>query len=244
MKTSESNVSYRNDLPPNQLRQGERTCTRKSHGLIRFLAISLALLPTFVSAQIVSNLGEVLSTIFNVSNTFVISNAFTTGSNVGGYTLDSATVNLFNISGSPGDLVVGIHSASGSDPGGLLEDLAGADPGAGGNHTFTSTGLTLDADTTYFIQLSSPSSVPGNSYLWSFTSSDNETSSDGWAIADVGRISNDSGGTWSNAGGSSSGRFSIQATPVPEPHEYAMFVGLGLVVFVGARRRLVSKALV
>ncbi len=238
-KTMKSGISLLNERNRGTcLRQGtlERMCCAVAVGLVG-LSVS-------VSAQIVSNLGESDTSFpYEVRGSSFASNAFTTGSNAGGYTLDSVTVAIESIAGSPGDLVVGIHAASGADPAELLEDLAGADPGAAGNHTFTSAGTHLDANTTYHIQLSSPTSSSGNSYIFEYTYSSAQTSSDGWEIANSSRESSNSGGSWSNFSTGRMHRFSIQATPVPEPHEYAMFAGLGLIGFVAARRHLISKAL-
>ncbi len=206
------------------------------------VAVGLVGLSVSASAQIVSNLGEEpIQVIPAVRGTALASNAFTTGSNLGGYTLDSATINIRGVNGSPGDLVVGIHASSGLNPGAQLEDLAGADPQAAGNHTFTSSGINLNANTTYHIQLSSPTSSGESAYSWFATESDSQTSTDGWTIADAGRDFAEE--SWGNLTEGKSYHFSIQATPVPEPHEYAMFVGLGLIGFVAARRRLHSEAL-
>ena len=210
----------------------------------RAVAVGIVGISISVSAQLVSNLGEAEGAfVFPLTQGQHASNAFTTGSNIGGYTLDSVTIAIRAVNGSPNDLVVAIHTASGSNAGAVLEDLAGVDPSAAGNHTFTSAGITLDPNTTYHIRLGSPTSNSSNSYNWSTTGSDAQTSSDGWVIADASRETATGLGAWSAFSGGESYRFSIQATPVPEPHEYAMFVSLGLIGFVAARRHMVSKAL-
>ncbi len=218
------------------LRQGAPT------RVCRAVVVGLVGLSMSASAQILSNLPGGFGGAHTAGTQFN-SHAFTTGSNSGGYTLDSAVVAITSVTGSPGDFVVGIHAASGDDPGALLENLAGADPGAAGNHTFTSGGITLDANTTYHIQLSSPTSGMGNSYSLSTTSGGTATSTDGWTMAADGRQSFNSGGSWSSLSLGGELIYAINATPVPEPHEYALFVGLGLIGFVAARRHLVCKAL-
>ncbi len=241
MKSPELNVSYLNDLPTNHLRQGVRTCSRQSHGLIRLLAISLAILPMLVAAQIVSNLGESNNNDGGVNSTAWNAASFTTGSNAGGYTLTSATMLFGAATGSPSNFEARIFDNNSGEPGNILGSLSGSSPSTAGTHDFTTSGINLTANTTYFL-VSTAEGASGNGFENRFTSSTSETSSDGWAIGDAFIFSNDQGTTWHNLGAEVM-MFSISATPVPEPHEYAMLVGLGLMGFVVARRHLVSKAL-
>ncbi len=202
-----------------------------------------------VSAQIVSNLAESADSFTHAGNVFSGFNidfgnasTFTTGSNSGGYTLTSATISFNDTEGSPANIQVTVNSDSGGDPGASLGTLAGANPTTAANYTFTNAGISLSANTTYFLTLLASGSPTGSSNRYNAvtTFSDNETTSDGWSIGDGGRSTSDGGANW---GVGLTMKFSVTATPVPEPHEYAMFVGLGLVGFVVARRHMVSKAL-
>ena len=142
--------------------------------------------------------------------------AFTTGSNGGGYTLSSISVTSDAKIGSPADLVVKLHAASGNNtPGTEIATLTGSNPDTAGTHTYTcSTGCDLAAGATYHVALSSPNSSTNNSvnsYMIKMTNSNNETktpSSNGWSIANVG---------WIQPGINNVHSFKIQVTAVPKP---------------------------
>ena len=211
------------------------------------VAVCFVVAPQVVSAQIVSNLAQ--STVDNwiAGNVFGteggLATAFTTGSNAGGYSLTSATIVAHeNQSGSPANIQVTVNSDSSGNPGASLGALTGANPSTIGNHTYTNDGILLAANTTYLLTLLAPGSPGGGANFYSIatTNSDTETTSDVWSIADSG-LSTFNGGTSWNVSGSTSLKFSLTATPVPEPHEYALMVGLGLVGFVFLRRRMLAN---
>ena len=207
------------------------------------LALWVAVTPIIASAQLVSNLGEATGGFPSVGNSSNLdtwqATPFTTGANASGYTLTSATASWFGLVGSPANVVIGIYSDSSAEPGTLLETLSGANPSGIEELTYTSGGLALTAGTTYHIVANATGSPLNGLYRFASTVSNNETSSDAWTIGDSGLNSTDGGTSWSS--GSSSLKFSIQATPVPEPHEYAMVVGLSLVGLVVVRRRYPSS---
>jgi len=162
--------------------------------------------------------------------------AFTTGSNASGYTLDSVTVEINSVTGSPSNFLLSIYSESSSDPGSSLEALAGTSPSAAGNHTFTASSFALSASTTYFVVMTATGSPNGSFFNWEFTTSNSETSSDGWTISDRGHVSTNGGTSWSNPDGFS-GKMSIQATAVPEPQAYVAVVSICLVGLALNRRK-------
>ena len=122
-----------------------------------------------------------------------VAQAFTTGSNTGGYTLSSIAIAFRATVGSPTDLEVTLHAASGSNPntGTTLATLSGGNPSTAGSYTYTcSSGCDLSASTTYFVYIKAPNSANGSHYLATFTSSDETLtpSGNGWSIADKGRL--------------------------------------------------------
>ena len=175
---------------------------------------------TFSTAVTVSNLseGDSYNQPIGYSNTLHQTGAqgFTTGSNPGGYTLSGISVTSLAKMGSPANLVVKLHAASGNNtPGTELATLSGSNPDTAGTHAYTcSTGCDLAAGATYHVALSapnSPSSGPANSYMIKMTASNNETktpSSNGWSIADVG---------WVQPGINHLHSFKIQVYAQPKP---------------------------
>ena len=129
---------------------------------------------------------------------------FTTGSNTSGYTLSSITVKVSGKTGSPGALVVKLHSASGVHIGSELATLSGSDPTGSGDYTYTCTpsssdNCSLSRNTTYYIHLRAPNAPTNanNYYTISTTASTGETrvpSTNGWYFANNGRERH--GTTW------------------------------------------------
>ena len=119
-------------------------------------------------------------------------NAFTTGSNSGGYTLASVrALFLDQIGSTPGDITVAIHAKSGVNPAAsALMTLSGSNPATAGAHEFTcANNCYLAANTDYFVVMSAPNATGNNQYyVWRYTSSDDETkapSGNGWSLADA-----------------------------------------------------------
>ena len=143
--------------------------------------------------------------------------AFTTGSNGGGYTLSSITGRFAAVSGAPGNIVVKLHAASGTNPGAELATLSGANPTTAGAHAYTcsGSGCALAADTTYLVVMSAPDATASNSYHWYRTSNNTETlapSSNGWSIAN-GAVAKSGANAWYTIG--SVAQIKVAALPKP-----------------------------
>ena len=193
------------------------------------LAIAIALASQPAGAQntettFVSNMDEtpshdhLIGTSLLTTN-FSYANAFTTGSNAGGYTLNSVTAKFNGKTGSPGAISAKIYSSAMQDgyakPNAALVTLTGNNPDAAGDYTFTCPsndgGCTLSASATYHLAFETTASAAGNNYKWRATSSDDQTSSYGWTIADS--VSNKGGaGSWTPNRNLNSGLFSVSAT--------------------------------
>lgn len=174
---------------------------------------------------------------------------FQTDSSASSFTLNSFTLNLGGAADTSGNFFVALYSNTGSNlPGSSLGTLSGnANPSTAGQYTYVATGLTLDANTKYWV-LAGVSSGNG-SYSW--------IDSNGGYPADMAHTGNwsiftsptttdsyslNGGGSWNPAYGSPY-MFSASATAVPEPSTYAL-LGLGLVIagIAHLRRRAVSRA--
>lgn len=221
--------------------------------LLRLVAshLGLAIIAAVPAAQAqtaISNLGQsaggtaVVGTYHGGGESWRRAFAFTTGSASAGYDFTSFTMNWLGATGSPGVLTVALYSsfdpntvAGGS---GLLStlSLSSGDPAASGNAVFSGT-ATLQASSTYYVQISSASAPMGNFYSYSVVGSGTEDGGglSGWSIGNSAFESNYNNLWTSNSG---PGLFSIQATAaIPEPSTYAMIAGLAALGVAAWRRR-------
>ena len=125
---------------------------------------------------------------------------FTTGSNSGGYTMDSITTNMEYpgaFIGHPSGFKVSLHSPAANNA--VTQTpianatFSGGLPQSAGLHTWdcTGTGCQLSANTTYYIAMTVTSASNFQYYLWRSTSdlgNDQLPTSNGWSIADQYRI--------------------------------------------------------
>ncbi len=171
-----------------------------------------------------------------------LSNAFTTGPNVGGYTLDSVTIRWQRAAGSPEvflDPQVSIYSNSQNNrPQTQLELLPGPSPAAAvlpESLDYLSGGLHLAPNTTYHLHLDGNpiASAPIAGYLPTTPDSGQETSPDLWTISDNALQFAD--GEFSMAFNTPLA-FAVQATAVPEPRTFLLWTSPAILGFVITRR--------
>jgi len=210
------------------------------------LALAIGFMAVGINCQaavIVSNLSETTNGAQGVGTALFdpiwASNGFTVGSNAAGYDLNSVTVSMADKVGSPSNFTLSIYSDDGGEPDALLETLVGDNnPATAGLYSYTSTGLALSANTSYFL-LAKTDDVAGLSdiFEWETTSSQNQTSPDGWLIGDNGVLSTDLGNSWFTEPDNKQ-MFSIDATPsaVPVPAAVWLF-GSGLIGLAGVAKR-------
>ena len=157
------------------------------------------------AADSVSNLSLLgVQGTFPVSNGFPLAQGFTTGSNSGGYTLQSVTLTLKdNRANDTDSFTLSLYSAtSGGKPNAALATLTPPTGDISGrnvaDYTFTcGTGCQLDGDNTAYFIVLEPAS--GKEYFWYQDSSGTETNTPadgGWTIADVAQYR--SGSTWTD----------------------------------------------
>ena len=158
--------------------------------------------------------------------------AFTTGTNSFGYTLESVEISL-TVGGSPFPAhTVSIWTESSNNPGSSLGTLTNPDPVVNGVNTYTTTdGISLSANTTYFIVVDNSPNA-GDLGRIAVTGSDSEDSgaASGWSIGD-GRVyrDHDSTGSWGIFNNSLKIRINGQVAPPEIPADSSLVPdGLGL----------------
>ena len=138
--------------------------------------------------------------------------AFTTGgTSTARYRLNSITLAIDSIFRSTPN--VSIHADSSGSPGTKIgSNLTKVGSATSGDITFNGSGITLNGGTTYFVQITGTSSG-SNSYVGLYlTTSDAQTGSTGWRIANVSRSLPGNSTTWSDPGSSRTMLLSVNAT--------------------------------
>ena len=163
----------------------------------------------------ISNTGQVdLGSQATSSNDIPFAQQFTTGSNVGGYTLSAVVVNIKEISAAtPAFALHQSTTVSGVEvPGTKVVDLTGSITTAGEQSFTPATTTTLSASTRYFVVLFT--SI-GSVTIRTTTSNDEDSGgSTGWEIADNFVFSVDSGSTWLSFDTDSSIKIAVKGTAV------------------------------
>ena len=164
---------------------------------------SAALLTTPAPTQaqtdvLVSNVGQTRSGSLGFDG-YDGAQAFTTGANSDGYTVTSVGLDLSSGADETINFTVGVWTNSGSNlPGTSLGTLTPpASLTTPGVNEFTTSGIVLAANTTYWVVVDSDG---GGSSQWEGTAADSEdsTSASGWSIADESYDRAHDGSTWNS----------------------------------------------
>jgi hypothetical protein len=168
---------------------------------------------------------------------------FRTGSNPGGYALDSLQLDMTPATGDPGGFTVQLYTAgnyNGTEvPVSSLATLTGSsDPVTAGVYTYTASGLTLSSSSDYYVVLTAGTPVATGAYDWSFDNSTADTSG-GWSGSDY-LLSSSDGSSWKP--NFEDAQFSLTATAVPEPDTLVLMGLPGGLFFVWRRWRARAQA--
>jgi hypothetical protein len=125
----------------------------KKTTLILFASVSL-LLTDMAQAQstlYISNLGQTPTGSAAIGSDSWIAQGFGTGSDAGGYILNSVQLLMDGASGDPNGFTISIYNKSGNSPQDNLGNLVGSDPLAGGIYSYTASDIILSPSTAYYI---------------------------------------------------------------------------------------------
>jgi hypothetical protein len=195
--------------------------------LLAAVVLTRAAAPAVQGQVILSNnLSATTAGTETASGTTWLTASFGTGST--SYTLNSVTLLLANT--TAGQASLSLYSDGTLEPGTALGTLTApaSYSGALANTTFAASGLTLAANTTYWVVLRATSGAID----WAWTSDNTGT---GVGFQHTWGSSDDAGSTWFTFDTFPT-QFSITATPVPEPGSLAL-VGVGAVGLLLRRRR-------
>jgi hypothetical protein len=153
-----------------------------------------------------------------------LSAGFVTGTNPGGYILDSVQVLMDNSQLGPGHFNISIYTNGGDQPGASLVALSGSpSPYIAGTYAYTSSDIALSPSTSYWIVINPFLMSDG----WDFTVSADSSSIDGWSNTGISYASSDQGSSWDDLSGEFL-QFSVNADPVPEP-SVVVLLTIGLI---------------
>ena len=150
-------------------------------------------------AALVSNVGQADSVV--TSFTFDHAQSFTTGTNSAGYTLESVEIDHdFPSGATAANHAVSIRTqTSGGGPGTSLGGLTNPASVVNGLNTYTATGISLAANTTYFILVDTSSQSSDHGLQNTNSDSEDAGAESGWSIGDSSLYRNhDNSGFWAS----------------------------------------------
>ena len=193
--------SHLSELSRPSRRSAPSAWRRTGGWLLPVLAAAIIFAPPFAptaeaQTTLVSNVGQTRSGSLGL-DTHAGAQAFTTGDNSAGYTVTSVGLDMSSGADHTINFTVGIWTNSNSNlPGSSLVTLMQPASLITGVNEFTTSGIELAANTTYWVVVDS---TGGGSVQWEGTASDSEDSTaSGWSIADESYDRPYDGDTWSS----------------------------------------------
>ncbi len=219
------------------------------------LLLSLSLGQQASAATLVSNLPPITVSVMGYPVKFDewLRSSFTTGSGSYGYTINSVTLRLAEMTANP-NLFVRLYNDSSGGLGSQITSFTNPSftPNITNDYTFTpTTPQTLAANTAYWLVAGISDGIGG--YRWAFTTSTGQTGSPGWLIGDNPFYSTDQGGTWNNSFATAfkAFQFSVNGTEntspppptnIPEPGSVVALLGLGGLGLASRLKKLSTRA--
>lgn len=229
------------NLSPTSM-QPENNTSLALGGWPKFLlavAVSLVTSGNAISAIFLDNLSQPHQYDAAVSYETWVASRFVTNGAAPAFELNSLTLGRIYSAASGGNFLVSIYSTGGTTGsetvGSWIGTLSGnSSPDTQGQYTYTASGITLQANTSYWMvtAVTSGSAIYQVSYIY------DTTVSGGWTIPTNNTYawSTEGGAAWNIYGGYWPYRYKIEATPIPEPG-LLLLVPMGFGVLFLVRRK-------
>ena len=209
--------------------------------LLRFTPASLG-----QSTIVFSNLGQTPTGSLAVGNNAWCAEEFFTGTNSGGYLLDSIQLRLGTPTGTPSGFSLAIYDRNPPggfvSPGSLLQNLTGPAPSGSGVFTFQSLGLILNPSKLYFVVATAATPISSGSYGWEISPWLQPPPGNLYWFPGSSLYQSTDGLTWTGTRPNNF-MFAINATAVPEPSSLFLLGIGGSFLFTRLARKSRSKAL-
>jgi len=217
------------------------------------LLLSLSLGQQASATTLVSNLPSTSPMGYPVKFDEWLRSSFTTGGGSYGYTINSVTLRLAEMTANP-NLFVRLYNDS---PGGLGSQIT----------SFTNPSFTPNITNDYIFTLTNPQTLASNTdywlvagisegsgeYRWAFTTLPDQTGSPGWSIGDSPFYSSNQGDIWSNNFSTTFNAFQFSVngtentsppppTNIPEPGSVVALLGLGGLGLASRLKKLSTRA--
>ena len=187
-----------------------------------------------------SNLGQASAGSLAVGSDSWLAAEFITGTNAGGYSLNSIQLAMTDASGIPSGFTVMLYTSQAhtSLPGNRLDTLDGSlNPVSSGIYTYNPTNnITLSGY--YLIVVTAGTSVTNGAYDWSLAGTNSYNASGNWFAGTVTGgediFTSQNGSSWNFS--EANPQFAINATAVPEPGVLGL-LGLGGLCFLWHHRK-------
>ena len=217
------------------------------------LLLSLSLGQQASATTLVSNLSPTPSMGYPVKFDEWLRSSFTTGSGSYGYTINSVTLRLAEMTANP-NLFVRLYNDSSGGLGSQITSFTNPSftPNITNDYIFTLTNpQTLASNTDYWLVAGISDGI--GEYRWAFTTSTDQTGSPGWLIGDNPFYSNNQGGIWSNNFSTTFNAFQFSVngtentsppppTNIPEPGSVVALLGLGGLGLASRLKKLSTRA--
>lgn len=217
----------------------------RSRLLTASATLSLALVGN--ASVVLSNIGQPVNGLDQVTGPTPtdghwLAAPFQTGSSAASYALNSVTLALESggATVASGGFTVSIFGNNSGVPGSMISGgaLSGSvNPSTTGAFTYTASDATLAPSTTYWV-VARVATGPGSVYQWRYAAdTTQEANAPGWTIDGFYAYRSNGAVDWFADNLSQPFMMAIDASPVPEPSEYASVAGVGVLVAAGFLRR-------